>query len=61
MPVQYIKRVFKKCFEVFIRFVYKGLGANGQEILREENKKYSDKTFLKRKLLINKLFELLEN
>ena len=42
-------------------FVFKGLGSNGQEILREENKKYSDKTFLKRKLFINKLFELLEN
>ncbi len=42
-------------------FVLKGLGSNGQEILREENKKYSDKTFLKRKLLINKLFDLLEN
>jgi len=42
-------------------FVFKGLGKNGQEILREENKKYSDKTFLKRKLLIKKLFELLEN
>ena len=42
-------------------FVFKGLGSNGQEILGEENKKYSDKTFLKRKLLINKLFELLEN
>ena len=41
-------------------FVFKGLGSNGQEILREENKKYSDKTFLKRKLLIKKLFELLE-
>ena len=42
-------------------FVFKGLGSNGQEILREENKKYSEKTFLKRKLLIDKLFELLEN
>jgi GMP synthase-like glutamine amidotransferase len=42
-------------------FVFKGLGSNGQEILREENRKYSDKTFLKRKLLISKLFELLEN
>jgi len=42
-------------------FVFKGLGLNGQEILREENKKFSDKTFLKRKLLINKLFELLEH
>jgi len=42
-------------------FVFKGLGSNGQEILREENKKYNDKTFLKRKLFINKLFELLEH
>ena len=42
-------------------FVFKGLGSNGPEILREGNKKYSDKTFLKRKLLINKLFDLLEN
>jgi len=37
-------------------FVLKGLGLNGQETLIEENKKYIDKTFLKRKLLINKLF-----
>ena len=42
-------------------FVLKGLGLNGQEILKEENKKYIDKTFFKRKLLINKLFELLDN
>jgi len=42
-------------------FILKGLGTNGQEILREENKKYIDKTFLKRKLLISKLFELLDN
>ena len=42
-------------------FILEGLGANGQEILREENKKYIDKTFLKRKLLITKLFELLDN
>jgi len=42
-------------------FVLKGLGLNGQEILKEENKKYIDKTFLKRKLLISKLFELLDN
>ena len=42
-------------------FIFKGLGSNGQEILREENKKYIDKTFLKRKLLISKLFELLDN
>ena len=42
-------------------FILKGLGSNGQEILREENKKYIDKTFLKRKLLISKLFELLDN
>ena len=42
-------------------FVLKGLGLNGQEILKEENKKYIDKTFLKRKLLISKLFELLDD
>jgi len=42
-------------------FVFKGLGSNGQEILKEENKKYIDKTFFKRKLLISKLFELLDN
>ena len=42
-------------------FVFKGLGSNGQEILKEENKKYIDKTFFKRKLFINKLFELLDN
>jgi len=42
-------------------FVFKGLGSNGQEILKKENKKYIDKTFLKRKLLISRLFELLDN
>ena len=42
-------------------FIIKGLGSNGEEILREENKKYIEKTFLKRKLLISKLFELLDN
>ena len=53
--------MIKKWMKEDKEFVFKGLGSNGQEILREENKKYSDKTFLKRKLLINKLFELLEN
>ena len=42
-------------------FVLKGLGLNGHEILKEENKKYIDKTFSKRRLLISKLFELLDN
>jgi len=42
-------------------FVLKGLGSNGQEILKEENKKYINKTFLKRELLISKLFEFLDN
>ena len=42
-------------------FVLEGLGSNGQETLEKENKKYIDKTFLKRKLLISKLFELLDN
>ena len=42
-------------------FIFKGLGSNGQEILKEENKKYIDKTFFKRKIFINKLYELLDN
>ena len=42
-------------------FIFKGLGSNGGQILREENKKYNDNTFVKRKLLISKLFELLDN
>ena len=42
-------------------FVLKGLGSNGKEILKKENKKFIDKTLLKRKLLISKLFELLDN
>ena len=42
-------------------FILKGLGSNGQEFLKEENKKYIDKTFLKRKLLMSRLFELLDN
>ena len=41
-------------------FIYRGLGSNGEQFLREENKKYNDKTFSKRKLLISKLFELLD-
>ena len=40
-------------------FIYKGLGLNGQKLIREENRKYIDKTFIRRKLFISKLFELL--
>ena len=40
-------------------FITKGLGPNGQSILREEDKQYREKTILKRKELINKLFNLL--
>jgi len=40
-------------------FINKGLGPNGQSILREEDKQFREKTILKRKLLINKLFNLL--
>ena len=40
-------------------FINKGLGPKGQEILREEDKKFGEKTVLKRKELINKLFNLL--
>ena len=42
-------------------FILKGLGPNGQKILKEGNKKYIDNSFLKRKLLISRLFELLDN
>jgi len=42
-------------------FIYRGLGLNGQKILREENRKYIDKTLLKRRLFINKLFNLLSD
>ena len=40
-------------------FITKGLGPKGQSILREEDKQYGEKTILKRKQLINKLFNLL--
>ena len=40
-------------------FINKGLGPKGQSILREEDEKFEGKTILKRKLLINKLFNLL--
>ena len=40
-------------------FITKGLGPKGQEILRKEDEKFGEKTILKRKLLINKLFNLL--
>ena len=40
-------------------FIIKGLGPNGQSILREEDIQYGEKTILKRKELINKLFNLL--
>jgi len=42
-------------------FIYRALGLNGQKILREENRKYIDKTFLKRRLLISNLFNLLSD
>ena len=53
--------MINKCIKEDKEFIFKGLGSNSQEILREENKKYNDKNFLKRMLLINKLFELIEN
>jgi len=40
-------------------FIKKGLGPKGQSILREEDKQFGEKTFLKRKLFINNLFNLL--
>ena len=59
--VETTRKMINKWIKEDKEFVFKGLGSNGQEILREQNKKYSDQTFLKRKLLINKLFKLLEN
>ena len=41
-------------------FIDKGLGPKGQLILREEDKKFGEKTILKRKLLIDSLFNLLK-
>ncbi len=40
-------------------FINKALGPKGQEILRKEEKQFGEKTILKRKLLISKLFNLL--
>ena len=59
--IETTERMINKWIKEDKEFVLKGLGSNGQEILKEENKKYIDKTFLKRKLLISKLFELLDN
>ena len=42
-------------------FIYRGLGLNGQKILREESRKYIDKTLSKRRLLIMKIFKLLSD
>lgn len=43
------------------KFICKGLGHNGQSILRSEDKKFGEATYLKRKLLINKLFDMLSS
>ena len=40
-------------------FINKVLGPKGQAILKAENKQFEEKTILKRKLLIKKLFDLL--
>lgn len=40
-------------------FITKGLGPNGQLILREQDKLFEKETIIKRKLLIKKLFNLL--
>ena len=39
--------------------INKKLGPKGQSILGKEEKQFGEKTILKRKLLINKLFNLL--
>ena len=40
-------------------FINKGLGPNGQSILREEDRRFGKITIVKRKQLINRLFDLL--
>ena len=59
--IETTERMINKWIKEDKEFVFKGLGSNGKKILKEENKKYIDKTFFKRKLLISKLFELLDN
>ena len=41
------------------KFINKGLGTNGISILREQEKEFGETTILRRKLLINKIFDLL--
>ena len=40
-------------------FIDKGLGPDGQSVLRNEDRKFREATFLKRKLFINKLLDIL--
>ena len=40
-------------------FIKKGLGPKGQEILREQDQQFGEKTMKNRKILINKLFNIL--
>ena len=49
--------------QIRVHMIYKGTSILGDQKYRKKNMKFRklDKTFLKRKLLISKLFELLDN
>ena len=57
--IESTKEMTERWINEDILFIDNGLGPKGQEILREEDKQYGEKTIIKRKLLINKLFNLL--
>ena len=57
--IESTKEMTERWINEDILFIENGLGPKGQEILREEDKQYGEKTIIKRKLLINKLFNLL--
>ena len=57
--IELIKEMTEKWINEDKLFINNGLGPKGQSILREEDKQFGEKTILKRKLLINKLFDLL--
>ncbi|ABM72085.1 Glutamine amidotransferase class-I [Prochlorococcus marinus str. MIT 9515] len=57
--IESIKEMTEKWIKEDKIFINRSLGKNGQAILREEEKKFGEKTVLKRRLLINELFNLL--
>ena len=57
--IESIKKMTERWINEDKLFISKGLGANGQSILRKEDKQFGEKTIMKRKLFINDLFNLL--